>query len=333
MRIIAIAFASSLLCAAGLTGQVAPNGAGVVEFLGLDEWTPDRIRSKLGGGSAPAQIHYCAANLLEIGMADAAVMYHSMGPKPYVVVTVIEPQHAERVRYLPAPEGAAEPVAAWHDLHRATRDQGMAAQIGVVHYAAYRNAGREAALAKLANRASHDEVLALWHMIEGLASADDRDLAVWTLQHDPDAGDRACAATILINFAEHDLSWWALVRGLRDGDAGVRSACSRALNSMTRAVPRPVDWQPVAGSLRPLLGGTNLFAFSHLLETLVATGVEAELAGLLLGGNAHLVLAYLGAKNEYEHGRARRLLVALAGKDLGEDMATWRRWADSLDAP
>ena len=327
MRILATAGAAVCLAwpAASVAAQVAPNGNGTVEFIGLQQWTPDALRRELGGAE---QIHYCAANLLELGMADASVMYHSEGGRPYVVVTVVESELAGRVRYLEPIEGQAELEPAWRRLDDRLSGQGLEAQLAVIHYGRYAREGEEARSC-LPDHADADRVLEAWRVLGELATATDFERATSRLAGDPNPRNRVCAAAVLMNFRESDEAWHALVRGLRDSDSSVRSACNQALLSMVRSDPRAVDWRPAADSLRWLLGGTNLFAFSNLLDVLVKTEVSSELASELLADNGHLLLAYFRAQHEYESQRAAALLESLRGEPM-ESAEAWERWIASL---
>lgn len=296
-----------------------------VEFIGLEQWTPDRVREALGGA------RYCAANLIhDLGMADACVMYHMDGGETRIVVSVVEPQHSARVRYLAAPNGQSPLVPAWRELSEAVADQGLAPQVALLHYGEFVASGREAALAAVGSRVESAQVESIWQILAGFRKDADFDRAVWALGRDPNARSRACAAAILMNFGARDLAWWSLVRGLRDDAAAVRSACSQALLSLTRARPRTVDWAPATDSLRALLGGTNLFAFYHLLDMLVTTGVSPDLASALLADNDSMVLGYLGAQHDQERQRAHAFLVAMRGEDLGGAPEDWRAWLDAL---
>ena len=43
-----------------------------------------------------------------------------------------------------------------------------------------------------------------------------------------------------------------------------------------------------------------------------------------------MLVAYASAQHPVPKSDAHRLLVALAGRDLGQDAAVWRRWIESL---
>lgn len=324
---------ASLLAAGTAPAQVLPNGKGQVEFAGLEQWTPERIRQQLTKGQDVDTVHYCAANLIQdVGMIDAAVLvYPGEGDGTYYFVTVIEPDHAERVRYLPAIEGAPRAIEAWSGLAEALRGRSIGAQMGLVHYARFLRDGEERALQRLSTtEADREQTVRVWQELQRLDDPSDHERALWALAHDPDTADRECAAAILMNFADHDITWWALTDGMRDAEPAVRSTCGQAVLSMVHADPEPVDWEPAARSLRFLLGGTNLFALSHVLDMLTATSVSPDLAGPLLGDNGSLVLAYLGASLPRVRAQAHEFLKTIGGTDRGTEVAAWQSWLDGL---
>ena len=137
---------------------------------------------------------------------------------------------------------------------------------------------------------------------------------------------------ILTNFADRDPAWSALMEGLRDSDNGVAEICSRTLFTLTRFVPRTVDWSPAGESIRHLLNGTGLFNFLPALKTLSETNVSPKLdKPLLKDGGGKLLLPNLRAKHEYERTLVHGLLVRLSGKDFGYDDVRWAAWMASIN--
>src|SRR5207244_533004 len=112
----------------------------------------------------------------------------------------------------------------------------------------------------------------------------DFDLALDRLSRDGDYQHRIVAALVLTNFGQRDSAWRALVGGLRDANEVVRVVCAEALLSLVNYTPRSVDWSPAVADLNHLLSGTNLFAYSWVVEILLATEVSPKLAGALLKG-------------------------------------------------
>lgn len=151
-----------------------------------------------------------------------------------------------------------------------------------------------------------------------------------TLARDGNESNRIAAVVILSRRAADDSTWWALVDALRDPSDRVSGLAARTLATMTQAAPRVVDWSPVAPTLRALLDGTNLFAHDGVAALLADTEVSPALAAPLLRGGGRLVVAKLGSEFPMRAANARRMLVRLAGRDLGADPAAWRDWIATL---
>ena len=134
---------------------------------------------------------------------------------------------------------------------------------------------------------------------------------------------------MLANHAESDLVWWRLVDALRDSDAQVCTVARDVLYTLSMYVPREVDWKSAAGSLRWLLSGTNLFAFTETLDLLRRTHVPPGLAGELLSDNAELLLAYLKAEHEKTRQTAQEFLVQLSALEY-TTYEQWEHWIEQL---
>jgi hypothetical protein len=69
---------------------------------------------------------------------------------------------------------------------------------------------------------------------------------------------------------------------------------------------------------------------NELMEVLAATQVDSTLARPLLRGGGAIVLAKLRSEGRAERQAARRFLVQIAGRDLGDDSARWHEWVRDL---
>ncbi len=304
--------------------DIVATSKGTVEFIGLEKWTPEMIEEKLGYNS-PDQLHYCAADLKRIGFPEAAVMVYMNHGKRYTIVTVIEPEYAHDVAYLPAPHQQISFPALWHPVLSAAQQPSFL-EGGVLDYARTLS-GARSDQPPLPDGTPQ----AWWPSLLRLASVTDFSEARRILRDDADPSARAVAALVLMNFSTQDGAWQDLVRGLRDPDVKVRAICMQALNSLSTFLPRKVDWTPAAQDIVPLLRGTNLFAFVFLLKALTATGVNQSSARPLLSqGNARLVLAYFDAAHPEERDLAHRFLVQLHGTDLGNGPESWLGWIASI---
>jgi hypothetical protein len=162
------------------------------------------------------------------------------------------------------------------------------------------------------------------------ATAADRRGALHILTTDANGLHRALSAVLLARFADDDSTWGALVDALRDPNGIVNATVSQVLGTLGHAVPRTVNWTPFVPSLRALLDGTNLFAYNTVLTLLAQTKVSPALARPLLRGGGELLVAKLRSQDPIGSRAARRLLVQLAGEDLGADAIPWQRWLAAL---
>ena len=329
---------------AAVGGAVLPatlaNDSLRVELLGLRRWTVPMSQVSLRGYAPEASLlsHACAAALRRVGFADASVRYYAPDAAPaprvgaraqeFLVVNVVEPQDSALVRYRPAFRDTLAARGPWAAAAALFADQPRAAQQGL---------RRPATFLGDAPLAAADSVLLparpLRAFLRAHRGAADRRLALHALASDGNEANRVTAAMLLANFAADDRAWRALADALRDPAPAVRTAAMQVLYGLADARARPVDWAPAAGALRAVLDGTNLFAHTDLLEALTATRVAPSLAGPLLGGGGHLVLAKLGSAGPRERAAARRFLVQVAGRDLGADAEPWARWVGSLRRP
>jgi hypothetical protein len=334
VRTVTIAVVATLALAPTLRAQaVLQNDSLRVELIGLRRWTVPMIQDSLRRHAPQASLlsHACAAALRAIGFADASAVYYAPGTgggtQEYVVVSVIEPQDSALVRWrapfrdtLPA-EATAREVATL--LARQPR-------------AVQQMLRRPALLLSTATLAPTDSFLApalpLRAFLDARRAATVRQRAYRTLSHDGDEANRVAATILLANFADRDRTWWTLVDGLRDRATPVHVAATQLLHGLTADRPRRVDWAPAASSVRAVLDGTDLFAHDALLAALAATRVSPRLARPLLAGGGHLVLAKLRSSAPRERALARRFLVQIAGRDLGDEPARWEAWIAALDA-
>ncbi len=333
--------ATAWACAAMLTvahaaprAETVSRGGTTVEFIGLEEWTPERIDAALTKGK-PIEPYYCAANLKQdVGMSDASVMHHMPGKdgKRTIIVTVVEPQYADRVVYKPQPEGSDAPIDRWEALRKNLAGRTQDVQIALIKYGEAVREGNDNAYQAIVKKYGREMpgILEVWQLLSERRTQADQDRAIWALAHHADAETRAVAGAILAGFPEHDLAVWALVDGLRDADSSVRSACGQALITWTKNHARPIDWEPVLPTLRHLLGGTNLFAFPWVLDMLATTGIESNLVPDLLRDRHDLVLDTVAASHERTRDRALTFLRKVSGQELGPDRDAWQAWIDSL---
>jgi len=341
-RVAAATFVAWALLASPSGAQVAYDGpSGRVEVLGLRAWTlqmlQDSIRRRVPGQTLESAA--CMVTLRDsLHFADALVqgITYSAGAgaavRNYLVVKVIEPQDANRVRWAPAPPDSLTVLRpAYGAVVLPTTDSlgqlWLARLFWPLQFYARDAAARVRAL-EGGGPTGREDASRLWRFLAAHRTEADRRTALGALHRDGFYANRVIAAAVLANFPDRDSTWWALTEALRDPNGAVRTAASIVLQEMPA---RPVDWAPAVPTLRLLLGGTNLLAIEGVFTMLTRTRVSPSLAGPLLGSDGTWVLEHLRA--EYPGGReaARALLVQLnGGRDLGPSADPWARWLAGL---
>jgi hypothetical protein len=328
--------AAALLCiAAQVVGSQAilENDQMRLELIGLKRWTVPMIQDSLRRYAPTDSLmsHACAAVLREkLKFADASVSYYitiiaGVQSKPYVAVTVVEPQDSALIRYrapfrdsLPARRAWA-PVRAVFEHHNEAFQGSIQRPGFLLSDAPLRDVDSTLRLA-----------MPLRRFLRAHRTRRDRDLALATLARDGNEENRVTSVLLLANFASDDMVWRSLVDALRDPSAVVSGTAGQVLSTLRREAARPVNWAPATETLRAILDGTNLFRHNELMEVLAATEVDPALARPLLKDGGYIVLAKLQSQGEAERHAAHRFLVQIAGRDLGEDPRIWGEWLRGL---
>jgi hypothetical protein len=332
--------AASLLIAGPAAAQVQryQSPAGEVEVVGLRRWTLAMLRDSIRHYVPGQDLHdaACMVTLRDsLHFAEASVMRFLMNvpgqpERNSLLVKVIEPQYASRVRWNKPPGddfSSLLPDYAPYVLAM-TDSSGGVWRGGMTYWLQFGDtATRAAALARSPARMRADGERLIAFLASHTADADRR-RAVRTLQHDGFWVNRMIAAAVLSNFAASDSTILTLVHALRDPHEAVRGAAGVALHS---APSRAIDWTPVAADLRLLLGGTDLPQIEDLFELLTRTKVSPNLAAKLLRGNGDLLLDHLAVHSPMTADRAHALLVQLhGGTDLGRERRAWAQWIAAL---
>lgn len=307
-----------------VVAQVVETSKGKVEFIGLEKWTPELIREKLEYKS-PDNFHFCAADLkAKLNFADVSVTLDRENNRAYTIITVVEPEYARFVVFKPRPTGSVQIPESWQSLAQLIQERGILNEILDYGSTLKKSNKTEKALLVEADRA-------WWKLLQERRNKFDFQTALKVLSEDKEWKNRSAAALILTNFPEKDAAWQALLSGIRDKDARVNSASFQSLITLTKYVPRRVNWSPAAESIRHILNGTNLFALEHTIKALLKTNVSRKIGkDLLKNGGGRMLLAYLRANNEERKSLSHELLVRLSGKDLGYDKAKWSKWMETI---
>ena len=240
-------------------------------------------------------------------------------------VAVVDKTKSDRVVWKTLPKKGGYVPEAYRELLADLGKQMMAGQIAVLNYAKYRAHGADKTIEGLPWGKEHAaDIRKLWQRI-GARSADrDLELAVWTLDHNPNQDARRAAILVLGNFLDRDLAWWTLIDALRDPVERVRGTAMSALYSALKGKGHKVDWRPASRSIAHLLNGTHIGAVGVVAKTLLATEVDPKLARELVEPGAHALLDYVGAKLGFAHNPTRQLLERFTGAKHGRDAAKWQ---------
>jgi hypothetical protein len=325
-----------LILAARVAGpqvNVRENDELRLELIGLKRWTIPMIEDSLRVYSPKDSLlsHACAAVLRQkLRFADAAVQHYSVTTidqrtKPYLAVTVIEPQDSALVRYRGPFRDSVATRRAWASALTVFEKHNPAFQLAIQR-PEFLLTDRPLADADPLLRPA----LPLRELLRSHRGVKARRLALTTLATDGNWRNRVIAVVLLANFARSDSAWWALADALRDPNAPVSSSAAQVLSALRRGAPRRVNWAPAVETVRAILDGTNLFAHNDIMDVLADTRVDPALARPLLAGGGHLVLAKLRSQGTEERRAARRFLVQIAGRDLGDDPDVWEGWIRDL---
>ena len=312
-----------------------------VEVLGLRTWTLAMLRDSIRH-RVPGQTLEDAACMVilrdSLHFADAMVSHliFKSGPNApgtnYLVIKVIEPADAWRVRWAPEPPDNYTVLRpAYAPVVLAVTDSLGGLWVGRLMWPLQfypRDSVQRTGAFGGGGPAGRDDALRLWQFLDSHRSDADWHTAMTALRRDRFYANRLVAAMVLANFAARDSTLLALTEALRDPMESVRDAASMVLAGLPS---RTVNWAPAAPTLRLLLGGTNLPAMDGVLGMLTRTHVSPALAAPLLRKNDEWVLRHLRASYPGASSSAHALLVELhGGKDLGASERAWTHWLASL---
>ena len=322
-------------------GQVLEGPEGPVEFIGLERWKASALLEAIQETAPDQPLGACSATMkYELGFADAAVFGWVDADSPedflsgdlerYTVIIGIEDRG--RVRYRTPGTESIVLSRSWQALKSVAEDDLRTLQLatGMFHLRDDPESVRE-----------RTEVFGLdpnglrrvWTMIEALDSEPDRLLAHTILARDASWSSRAIAASVLVNFSEHDAAWHDLVSAAIDPEDRVKGSAHGVLEAWIQAgETRPVRWDAAREHLLAVLDGTSPYVFRTVLDVLAATASETTLAKELIREAPDLLLAHVDARHEITRQPAIDLLKAVSGEDFGADPEAWAEWLEgSLD--
>lgn len=320
-RCSALALAVSIVPCA-LVAQEARAKTTIVEILGLRDWTRKMVEDSVAKYQPGISLgdHACAVILRDsVGFADAASITMSMGrDTTWSVLPVVEPSLRDRVRFRTF--AAERPKnAEWSDLFAILqRDR---AAMHALQNEKVLIGGQDTSWGSPVPASA----IELRRALRAHDSPRDWQLARDAILSDSSNANRTVAALVLSNFPQRDSTYYLLAEAMRVSDSGAMAA-QMVISALARGAPRRVDWSPAEDALRALVGGTNLFVYTKVLDVLTATQVDPALGRRLARANTVLLMDHLTAKNPFTALPARRFLVHIRGQDLGWDAAPWNAW-------
>ena len=232
-----------------------------------------------------------------------------------------------RMRFLPAPQGnVPDPeglIAAWQDYMKVLNELQQAGEIpnygvgtcgAIVCHGGFshpRLAGREQ------------------KFLEGVPR--NFDALVRMLREDSDDAKRMNAVFLLAYGPSREKVVEAIAPSVRDPYAGVRNEVLRTLGAAQEGQKRAIaPLEPVLEALWfPLSTDRNKagWALVRIVETEGAARRKQ-----ILEKSGEMLLQMVGMQQRIDHEPAQKVLTVLAGRDLGQDEAAWRRWAQEIQA-
>ncbi|MCY3627475.1 MAG: hypothetical protein OXG88_07540 [Gammaproteobacteria bacterium] len=331
----------SLFCAISLcvniispgVAQVLDGPRGPVEFIGLKQWKASELFESIQELDPDKPFHACAAVMKrDLEFPDAAAfvfMKHLEDGSMDMYTVVVGVEDSSGVQYRsPGAETIALPEV-WQKMQTATEEDfgTFSALVQARYQAIEAEAPDKAPMLAEYFGANADTVEEVWELMDGTYEVSDHDLALDVLAKDASWSVRAISTMILGYFPENDKSWHGLASSLIDSESYVRSVAERVLKGLVRTdKTNQVQWSEARESLLALFGGTNPFAFNAILESLVATEIDAEFALELVREKPDLLLAYAGAEYEKHRTPALDFLKAISGEDFGRDIEAWGTW-------
>jgi len=299
-------------------------GDTIVEVIGLSEWSFDQLESAAQDFSPGLSLaeSSCAVVLRDsVGFADAAsVGIHGLpgsGVSIWVVLTVVEPADSGFIRYRGTPDSDTGVRRKYTDILEILSEDRTA--IGYLQHGEVLVQAADSVF----GRPVPASVASLRSAVRELSAEQDYIDAAESILSDGNRDNRLVAALVMTNFAEMDSAWHVLAEAVRTAPDLAASVAQMVMSSLAESGEYQVDWGPARDALQAILGGTNLFAYTPILDVLVQTGIDPELARDLAATNPDLLLGYAAARNPFTPAPAQRFLQHTTGEDHGADVEAW----------
>lgn len=321
-----------LLCFCSFTrAQVLQTKHQKIEFIGLKNNNAQSLLDSITKGDPDNFLRTCVAKLkMKFNFPDASVAYYSDTSSISAVITVVEPNDASRIKYLPNQKDSLINAQEWSQLNNLILAHRNAYPGISQMYGKVSNQNIDSICHQYSNMIDSSIASKYYSTLLSYNKTSDKYLALKIINEDRNFQNRLNAVLVLRNFMKSDSVWCKLVEAMRDKDLRISI---RAVSMMIGAVEmntKTIDWSNAVEHLRYLLNGTNLLTFPMLLEILTKTKISSRLAPSIIKDHHELLIAYLKATNKAEKEIAHNFLKQIAGKDCGYDVVKWQEWIDTL---
>jgi hypothetical protein len=298
--------------------NVVQEDGNTIEFIGLKKWTIQQLTDSVRKYDSKGKLGFCAATLKSnLKFCDASVIWLS---KDSLAITVIEPQDSllvKRNAYFP---GNVYLSREWGDFQEAFAykvfEKGLAIETQFSTNDSATFAMREyikkaPSFVKFDSTAFQNIRTALRTNpipVERLTKV---------IRSNWDAHSRGVAALAMTRFPDNDTCLQSVLYAMND--IGASTTIVNALeyfSTMLKYRTREIALAPLYNELRPLVNGSNLFAYHDILK-LIAMGKPTEKDFRIIFADEqsrHLLFAHLKAASPYPRLAASKLITTLNPK-------------------
>jgi hypothetical protein len=298
--------------------NVVQEDGNTIEFLGLKKWTVKQLQDSVRKHDSRGKLGFCAATLKSnLKFCDASVIFFS---KDSLIITVIEPQDSLLVKRNAYFAGDAPLTREWDTFQETFAskvfEKGLATETQFNTDDSATSAMREfikeaPSFVKFDSVAFQNIRTALRKNpvpVEQLAKV---------IRYSWDAYSRGVAALAMTKFPDNDTCLQSVLYAMNDIGASTTTVNAvEYFSIMLRHRTREIALAPLYNELRPLVNGSNLFAYHDILK-LIAKGkpTEKDFRTIFADEQSrHLLFAHLKATSSLPRLAANKLITTINPK-------------------
>jgi hypothetical protein len=318
-------FLSIIIVAAptGVEAQTLQYADTVIDVIGLRRRSLEDLERAVQGLDSSMTLTSAACAIIlrdSLGFADASVLEARFRDTTWVVLTVIEPEDSGFVRFKDLPVDTLATPTRWDPLvEEITRDWQTPFRLQDFRLLSGTSDSSF-------GRPVEQSVLYFRDLLKTFNSDEDWNVARRVILQDADVVHRGAAALVLSNFAERDSTWYLLTEAVAVRGGMAAGLAEQTMRALARSGLFTVDWMPARDNLEALVGGTNLFFYTSLLNVLVDTKVDKDLGRHLARINTELLLDHIVSRGSMSRFPAHNFLTYISGEDFGNNREAWRNW-------